>query len=35
MQCIAFDSRKHCAWALVQDEAGKMTFTPKPVHFQS
>lgn len=25
MQCIALDSHKHYRWALVQDEAGKVT----------
>jgi len=24
MQCVAFDSRKHHTWALVQDEARKV-----------
>ena len=23
MQCIAFDTRKRCTWALVQSETGK------------
>ena len=24
MQCITFDFHKHCAWALAQDETGKV-----------